>query len=374
MNYKETGFRALYKHFVAFMLKDTLRQCIENYPDADKANCILTCRYIDREAGLTMEVLCAGYKNGDDFSFFDQCKEHRVILRVGSVEEDEFYLFDDSDGRLQKKYADKIEILKDYEASEEVEETRKMEFLDKLRHEHYPDDVMVYLTREGLNPEGCWVRIIGLGDHFIMGTLLNEPDQDFGYHEGEKIAFFVQKTEDDQIICFSDMTPSRKLKAEDLEDGTLLKEAVSIFNKERNEEHFIDILEFLRDSYVWIPCNAVMSEADMARFEQAMKDAGDDPSAMVGEEFTTNDEVRLVPDILQNGDNFFFPVFSSEEEMGEYGEHFSKVQKHILEVIPMARNNEKNVSGIVLNAFTEPFVLDAEIFDMVENMKTRLEQ
>ena len=166
---------------------------------------------------------------------------------------------------------------------------------------------------------------------------------------------------------------SRKLKAEDLEDGTLLKEAVSIFNKERNEEHFIDILEFLRDSYVWIPCNAVMSEADMARFEQAMKDAGDDPSAMVGEEFTTNDKVRLVPDILQNGDNFFFPVFSSKEEMGEYGEHFSKVQKHILEVIPMARNNEKNVSGIVLNAFTEPFVLDAEIFDMVENMKTRLE-
>ena len=46
------------------------------------------------------------------------------------------------------------------------------------------------------------------------------------------------------------MTPSRKLTAEDLEDGTLLKEAVSIFNKERTEEHFIDILEFLRDSYV----------------------------------------------------------------------------------------------------------------------------
>ena len=113
--------------------------------------------------------------------------------------------------------------------------------------------------------------------------------------------------------------------------------------------------------------------ADMARFEQAMKDAGDDLSALVGEEFTTNDEVRLVPDILQNGDQFYFPVFSSEEEMGEYGEHFSKVQKHLLEVIPMARNNEKNVSGIVLNAFTEPFVLDAEIYDIVEKMKSRLE-
>ena len=81
----------------------------------------------------------------------------------------------------------------------------------------------------------------------------------------------------------------------------------------------------------------------------------------------------MIPDILQNGNDFFFPVFSSVEEMGEYGENFSKIQKHILDVISMARNNEKNISGIVLNAFTEPFVLDAEIFDIVENMKTRLE-
>ena len=373
MNYKETGFRALYKNFAAFMLKDNLKQCIIGYPDVDKANCVLTYGYIDNEAGLTMEVLCAGYKDGDSFKFFDCSKEICAIFRIGSVEEDEFYLFDDSDGKLSKKYADKLEKVKNYDASEEVEETRTMVFLDKLRHEHYPDDVMVYLTREGLNPEGCWVRIIGLGDHYIMGRLLNEPDQNFGYHNGEKIAFFIQKTEDDEIICFSDMTPSRKLKAEDLEGGTLLKEAVAIFNKERNEEHFIDVLEFLRDSYVWIPCDAVMSEADSARLEQAMKDAGDDPSSMVGENFIANDEVRMIPDILQNGDKFFFPVFSSAEEMGEYGEHFSKVEKHILEVIPLARNNEKNVSGIVLNAFTEPFVLEAEIFDIVENMKTRLE-
>ena len=94
---------------------------------------------------------------------------------------------------------------------------------------------------------------------------------------------------------------------------------------------------------------------------------------MIGKTFSTKEAVRMIPDILQNGEQFFFPIFSSVEEMGEYGEHFSKVQKHILEVIPMARNNEKNVSGIVLNAFTEPFVLDAEIFDMVEIMKTRLE-
>ena len=94
---------------------------------------------------------------------------------------------------------------------------------------------------------------------------------------------------------------------------------------------------------------------------------------MIGKTFSTKEAVRMIPDILQNGEQFFFPIFSSVEEMGEYGEHFSKVQKHILEVIPLERNSEKYVAGIVLNAFSESFILDAELFDMIENMKSRLE-
>ncbi|MDE6034857.1 MAG: SseB family protein [Ruminococcus sp.] len=373
MYYKDTGFRALYKNFVAFTLRDNLKQCIDNYPNADKANCILTYGYIDHDAGLTMEILAAGIKDGDSFTFFDTSTKARAFIRVGAIIEDEFFFFDDKDGELSKRYSEKLDVLNHYAVSEEIEETRKMAFLDKSRHEYYPDDVMVYLTKQGLRPEGCWVRIIGLGDHFIMGTLLNEPNQNFGYHKGEKIAFFVQQQEDKSVILYTDMTPSRKLTAEDLEDGTLLKEAVSIFNKERTEEHFIDILEFLRDSYVWIPCNAVFSDVDMAEFEKVLKESGDNLSSIVGKTFRNKENIRMIPDILQNGEQFFFPVFSSAEEMGEYGKHFSKVQKHILEVIPMARNNDKKVSGIVLNAFTEPFVLDAELFDMVENMKSRLE-
>lgn len=93
---------------------------------------------------------------------------------------------------------------------------------------------------------------------------------------------------------------------------------------------------------------------------------------MIGKTFSTKEAVRMIPDILQTANNSF-PYLSSVEEMGEYGEHFSKVQKHILEVIPMARNSEKNVAGIVLNAFSESFILDAELFDMIENMKSRLE-
>ena len=177
-----------------------------------------------------------------------------------------------------------------------------------------------------------------------------------------------------RIICYSNMNPSQKLKPEDLEDGSMLEAAVSAFNAERTEPHWLDIMEILRDSFVWVPCTAVMSDADQKRMEEMVLKMKDNPEALIGQNFVAQDETRLVPDILQNGDNFFFPIFSTTEAMGEYGEHFSKVQKHMLEVIPLARNNEKKPVGIVLNAFTEQFVLDAEVWDIVEKMKSRIEE
>ncbi len=46
----------------------------------------------------------------------------------------------------------------------------------------------------------------------------------------------------------------------------------------------------------------------------------------------------------------------------------------MLEAITLAKNNEKKLAGIVLNAFTEPFVLDEQIWDIVEKMKSRIEE
>lgn len=372
MTLKETGFRALYHNFCVFPLNKKFKDCMKEYPNIEKANCMLVYGYIDTQAGLTLEVLAAGDKKGDSYRFYDTSKEARFFIRAGAVEDTEFAYFEDVDD-FKARYAEKLDVLKAYEAGEEVEKTREMRFLDESRHLHYPDDVAVFLTRKGLQPERCWARIIGLGDHWIMATLLNEPNQNFGYHSGEKIAFFVQETEDKHVICYSDMTPSKKITAEDLADGTMLKAAVSAFNAERNEPNFFEVLETLRDSYVWIPCNAVLGEADMAAMQKAIEESGDDLSAMVGQTFTNTENIRMIPDILQNGDAFFFPIFSSAEEMGEYGQGFSKIEKHFLEALQLAINNEKNVSGMVLNAFTEPFVLEREIFDIVQNMKSRIE-
>jgi hypothetical protein len=304
---------------------------------------------------LTFEVIASAYVDGGNARFEDTLCDIRSFIRIGAVENEEFLYFADEDGALAKRYADKIKFLHHYDADEEGEKTREMPFLDECRHEECIDDVMVYLIKEGRKPEGCWVRISGLGDHFFIGALLNEPDQDFGYHKGEKIAFFIQKTEDERIICISDMNPSKKITAKDLEDGSMLETAVTNFIAERNEDNFLDILEILRDSLVWVPCTAVMSDTDQACIE-----------------FETQGNTRLIPDILQNKDGFFFPIFSTAEAMGEYGNNFSKIQKHMLDVISLARNNEKDPMGIVLNAFSQPFILDKEVWDIVEKMKSRI--
>ena len=59
--------------------------------------------------------------------------------------------------------------------------------------------------------------------------------------------------------------------------------------------------------------------------------------------------------------------------MGEYGENFSKVERHFLEAAVLARNNERNVKGIVINAFTEPFVVPREMFEVIANMESSIQ-
>jgi len=68
---------------------------------------------------------------------------------------------------------------------------------------------MVLVVKEGLTPEGCWVRITDLGDKCFVGTLLNEPNQDFGYHMDDTITFFLYRGEDGKNHLVSNMNETR---------------------------------------------------------------------------------------------------------------------------------------------------------------------
>lgn len=379
MKYSGKNFRDFYKQIVAIEMSEDIRKVIADFPGAKSANCVYAYGYIDHDAGFMFEVLASG-KQSEKSGLYNPREGNNDIsvkLKADMVEGLEVVFFSKRTS-YRKKFAEKIEMIEGFNVSDEINETRRFSFLDDLRDEYLIDDVMVYLVKEGRQPEKCWVRIEGLDavNHVIIGRLMNEPVQNFGYHAGEIIAFFMQETKDKQIICVSNMNNTAKISREDLEDGKMLEEAVHIFNSERNEQNLFDVLEILRDSYVWVPCNAIMSEADQARLMDMIGDIEDEDlrERLVGKQFVSEGETRFVPDILISGDDFYFPIFSTMEAMGEYGKGFSKVQRHILDVIPLARNNEHKPVAIVLNAFSEAFELSSELWDILENMKSRIEE
>ena len=372
MKYSETGFRPFYHQFILFPIT-VAGSAASDYGHFNEADSIVTYGYVDHETGFRFEVLSTASIRNEQFQIYDdRPKTKRLFIKAETVNETEGFAIKDRDGlyAANKQFIDSI--TEAYESNEEIMNSRSMSFLDESRDAFCVDDVQVHLYKEGNQAEVCWVRIEGLEEHVIIGKLLNEPYQDFGYLESDTIAFFVQKTEDDKIICISDMNPTAFITKEDLEDGQMLRDAIKRFNGERNEDNFFAVLELLRDSDVYVPCTAVLSQADQGVIEEMLKEAGDDPSAMIGKEMRTKDQIRMIPDILQNGDDFFFPVFSSTEVMGEYGDNFSKVGSDFLHAVNLARNNEKELKRIVVDAFSEPFVLDVELFDIVEKMKSRI--
>ena len=217
--------------------------------------------------------------------------------------------------------------------------------------------------------------------NFIDGTLklLLESEADGFIINPWGLSFLLSKELADMIIKADDgveySVPDDKITAELLEDGSFLKRAVEICNRNRTQLNLIKLARILRDSWVWVPCNAIMSDVDNAAVEKMIMEAENNGGldSLIGTKICNRDGIRMVPDILQNGDDYFFPVFTSDTEMGEYGERFSKIQRHFLEAANLARNNEKNVAGIVINAFTEPFVVPREMFDVIAGMESIVE-
>lgn len=222
MKYKDTDFRSVVGKTLVISAEN-FKPVIKKLPGNEKADVLLTYGYIDHDAGVTLEVLAAGNKVKDGYVFYDFKEDIMTKIRIKSVEDEELVEITLDDDR----FAEKIELLKLYDRDPEISQSREFEFLDHLRDKYCVDDVLVYLMKDDLEPEGCWVRIEGLMEHSFIGTLLNEPYQDYGHHKGERITFFVQQMEDNSIVAISDMNPSKKLTKKDLEDGSMLKEAVA---------------------------------------------------------------------------------------------------------------------------------------------------
>ena len=343
MNYTQLGFRAFYKHFVIVPISDSIMDMLEDFPEKDKAFGVLTYGYYDREEGLSLEML--GFVSNDNGrSWVESPSQNiRFTFRIGSVENEECIFLGDEDGGLAAQFKDHLAIINEaYEVDREIEMTRKMVFLDQCRHQYFMDDILVRLEKPNMIAEGCWVRITGLSGMFFFGTLLNEPETNFGVHRGDEIRFIAQETKEKQVVCLMDLDDREKhtLTSEDLEDGQILDEAIEAFVCNRSKDYLLYLLEILRDSKVWVLCKA-------------------------------KDEEN--PEIMENEEGSFLPVFSKKEYLDDYGDEFTREHFSLLDVINMARLNEKELSSIIVNPFADAFfVLSKELWKLVESLQSRL--
>lgn len=190
---------------------DELYERINNYPLEEEVNSMILLPYVDHTAGLSFQIVATGmlegknltvYERGDDFTTLTNC-------RYSSVKETEFEYLDnlnlsgDIDIESYKNQA--MEIFRLYNDDEKLFKLRKLELLDEVREPEYPDDIFVGFFKKGFGGEGMWVRCEDFENTDFYGILLNQPSQDIGVNEGDRVKFHLTRDEDDKIFCFCDL-------------------------------------------------------------------------------------------------------------------------------------------------------------------------
>ena len=144
-----------------------------------------------------------------------------------------------------------------------------------------------------------------------------------------------------------------------LKDGAVLKELAHRFIDNPSVETIGPVISCLIDSsYLQVPMNLIMTDED----KELLKKVN------TGDTFHLNNDVRMRPDYLQDPETekLYFPIFSSVEEAGEdYSKHFSWINLDIDTCIDFVEHNE-NCSGILLNAFTTPIVIEDELYNILK--------
>lgn len=149
-----------------------------------------------------------------------------------------------------------------------------------------------------------------------------------------------------------------------LESGRVLLALKSMFNENRCTETLFPFLECLRDSVVYVPMNAILSEEDQKRTQ----------NLKAGDRWSNNDEIRFTPDTLRSPDGkLWFPIFTQVEQIPEdYRKRFSIISLPALRCLSMA-HAIRDVEGFVVDAFTDATVLTFALADILKAIPSKID-
>lgn len=148
-----------------------------------------------------------------------------------------------------------------------------------------------------------------------------------------------------------------------LEDGTALLILKTKYLQTGQERELYPFLNCLRDSEVYVPVNVLLSDEDGRRVSEGHTD----------ELLRRDGAIRMRPEFLTSGDGKrWLPIFSQSRQLPDgYRERLSVVKLDILQCLRMA-HAAKDLSGLVLDAFTKPAVLPFQVADLLPRIPSRL--
>lgn len=202
---EDCSFRTLYHQLLLLIEDDNcLTAAKTRFPHEEGDNALVLYGYADPEMGMSFEVFCmAWYGDNEGFKLRQAPKSISFKLRYEAVR-GKLAMIGNTDvlvGFLPRI----MEINKIYRASEEVEQFREIWMIDSLRHQVFPDDIMVALPPDGAegDPELIWAHLAGFDDGFTTVRLLNEPYRDCGCHRGDLVKIRYLAREDDVLAVVS---------------------------------------------------------------------------------------------------------------------------------------------------------------------------
>ncbi len=369
MLYNEIGFRAIYHQICACKFNEQLRELTKDCPEAGDSTHAVVYGYIDPRKGLMLEILGTGKMGRKYFHFKAPWTGKRLTISISDAVNVDFNIYKDLDPQLYSKYQPKIEALKKYDVSENIEKSRYITVIDTCRDPFHPDKITVRFMKNGLKPENIPVQITDLGDHCLIGTLLKKPRQNFGPGKGDTIQFHTLELDDKTIICTADFNEGG-FRREDFENGSALKSALTEFRNNPSEDNFNIVLIILRSSSVCFPMEMHLTE-EAAKILAKLKQEGKDQSSLEGEELERfQGGTRLFPPLLSQNGKTFFPVFTDPSEFKQLSKPDGVPAAHTAFLKAMhAALSTDDLFAITVNPFSENFVIEKGNFKAISEIK-----
>ena len=205
--YKDIPFREVYRQFIYFRMPAYLDN-VKEFVSVENMDGLLAYGYVDNEKGMMFEICASASLHEDSWDVHPLSIEHRIMMDNKTVVGCPFLIMNQTELDFTI-FDQRVSRIIEYFENDEIEQVRNIELMDGCRHEDFPDDVQVILVSETVTPELVWVRTLRIGDQRVEGMLLNEPEGNFGVHQGDPIDFrFMQLEEDMGCVKIFDESES----------------------------------------------------------------------------------------------------------------------------------------------------------------------